>query len=322
MDNGLLTINKGVDGCFSGQKYIKRLKKGHEREKTFNFGLITLNFFVPLHPQKRKTNVKIKEIIAALERFAPLPLQESYDNAGLQCGLTEAEVSGVLLCLDVTEDVLAEAVDLGCNLVVCHHPLLFHGLKHVTNHTLVERCVRMAVKNDLCIYAAHTNLDNAEDGVNFCIAERLGLIDVQFLEPRTVSLPGGNQVKTGSGVLGYLPEAEDSLAFLQRVKQAFGVEALQHNQLLERPIQSVAICGGAGDFMLDAAIAAEADAFLTGEMHYHIWHGHEQQVQIAVLGHYESEQYTRDILRRVIEAAAPNLSVYDTEVRTNPIHIL
>jgi len=266
--------------------------------------------------------VKIKDIIETLEQFAPLPLQESYDNAGLQCGLTEAEVSGVLLCLDVTEAVLTEAVELGCNLVVSHHPLLFHGLRQVTDSSLVERCVRMAVKHDLVIYSAHTNLDNAEDGVNYRMAEKLGLIDVQFLQPRTVNLPDGRRVKAGSGVLGYLPEAEDSLAFLQRVKQAFHVEALQHNPLLERPVQSVALCGGAGDFMLDAAIDADADAFLTGEMHYHVWHGHEHQIQIAVLGHYESEQYTREIFRDIIERAAPHLPVYDTEVCTNPIHIL
>ena len=252
--------------------------------------------------------MKIKEIIAALERIAPLPLQESYDNAGLQCGLTETEASGALLCLDVTEAVLQEAVDLGCNLVVSHHPLLFHGLKQVSDTTLVERCLRMAIQNDICLYAAHTNLDNAEDGVNYKIAEKLGLIDVQPLSP--------------SGILGYLPEGEDSLAFLQRVKQAFHVEALQHNQLLERPVQSVAICGGAGDFMLQAAIEAEADAFLTGEMHYHTWFGHEQEIQIAVLGHYESEQFTREIFRSVIEQTAPLLPVYDTTVCTNPIHIL
>ena len=265
--------------------------------------------------------MKIKEIIAALEQFAPLPLQESYDNAGLQCGLTETEVSGALLCLDVTEEVLREAIDLGCNLVISHHPLLFHGLKQVCDADLVQRSLRLAIQNDLCIYSAHTNLDNAEDGVNFRMAEKLGLIDVQLLHPRTV-LVGARQLKCGSGVMGYLPEGEDSLAFLQRVKQAFGVEALQHNQLLERPIQSVVICGGAGDLMLADAMSAEADAFLTGEMHYHTWFGHEQEIQIAVLGHYESEQYTREIFREIIERTAPQLPLYDTEVRTNPIHIL
>ena len=106
----------------------------------------------------------------ALEDFAPLPLQESYDNAGLQVGLTEAEVSGALLCLDVTESVVAEAIDLGCNLIVAHHPLLFRGLKCVSDADYVQRCVRMAIQNDISIYAAHTNLDNAEDGVNFRMA--------------------------------------------------------------------------------------------------------------------------------------------------------
>lgn len=266
--------------------------------------------------------MRIKEIIAALERFAPLPLQESYDNAGLQCGLTETEVSGVLLCLDVTEEVLSEAIDLGCNLVVSHHPVLFHGLKQVADATQVQRCIRMAIQNDVCLYSAHTNLDNAEDGVNFKMAEKLGLFDVQFLSSKTITLADGRQVKSGSGIIGYLPQGEDSLAFLQRVKQAFGIEALQHNALLERQVQSVAICGGAGDFLLDEALHAEADAFLTGEMHYHNWFGHEQQIQIAVLGHYESEQYTREIFRYIIEKVAPTLPVYDTEVSTNPIHIL
>ena len=266
--------------------------------------------------------MRIKEIITALERFAPLPLQESYDNAGLQCGLTETEVSGVLLCLDITEDVLREAIDLGCNLVVSHHPLLFNPLRQVSDTNMVQRCVRIAIQNDLCLYSAHTNLDNAEDGVNYKMAEKLGLIDVQPLEPKTVFLKNGSHLKSCNGVIGYLPQGEDSLAFLQRVKQAFGVEALQHNALLDHHIESVAICGGAGDFMLDAAIRAEADAFLTGEMHYHTWFGHEQEIQIAVLGHYESEQYTREIFRSIIEETAPMLPVYDTEVMTNPIQIL
>ncbi len=262
--------------------------------------------------------MNIKEIIEALEQLAPLPLQESYDNAGLQCGLTEAEATGALLCLDVTEEVVAEAVDLGCNIIVSHHPLLFHGLKQIGDGTYVQRCIRLAVKNDITIYAAHTNLDNAVDGVNFKIAEKLGLIDVAFHAHDGASDKAGHS----PFVIGYLPQAEDSLAFLQRVKQAFGVEALQHNALLDRPIQSVAICGGAGDFLLDDAIAADADAFITGEMHYHMWFGHEQEIQIAVLGHYESEQYTREIFRDTIERVAPTLQVFDTQVRTNPIYIL
>ena len=266
--------------------------------------------------------MKIKEIISALERFAPLPLQESYDNAGLQIGLTaEQEASGALLCLDVTEDVIREAIDLGCNLIVSHHPLLFCPLKRVTCRTQVERCVRLAIQNEIAIYAAHTNLDNAEDGVNYRIAEKLGLVDVQMMQQHQVTV-GDYHVTAGSGLLGYLPVAEDSLAFLQRIKDVFHIECLQHNELLGRPIQSVALCGGAGAFLLDEALRLEADAFLTGEMSYHQFFGHEQEIQIAVMGHYQSEQYTREIFYQLISDLAPDLPLFMTNVDTNPIHYL
>lgn len=267
-------------------------------------------------------SVKIKEIISALELFAPLPLQESYDNAGLQIGLTaEQETSGALLCLDVTEEVIREAIDLGCNLIVSHHPLLFRPLRRVTEATQVERCVRLAIQNDIAIYAAHTNLDNAEDGVNYRIAEKLGLVDVEMIQAHQVRV-GERSVTAGSGLLGYLPVAEDSLAFLQRIKDVFHIECLQHNELLGRPIQSVVLCGGAGAFLLDEALRLEADAFLTGEMSYHGFFGHEQEIQIAVMGHYQSEQYTREIFFQIISELAPGLPLFMTSVDTNPIHYL
>lgn len=266
--------------------------------------------------------MKIKEIISALEHFAPLPLQESYDNAGLQIGLTaEQEASGALLCLDVTEEVIREAIDLGCNLIVSHHPLLFRPLKQVTERTQVERCVRLAIQNDITLYAAHTNLDNAEDGVNYRIAEKLGLVDVQMMQPHSIRV-GEGSVSAGSGVIGYLPGPEDSLAFLQRIKDVFHIECLQHNELLQRPIESVALCGGAGAFLLDEAIRLEADAFLTGEMSYHQFFGHEQEIQLAVMGHYQSEQYTKEIFYSLISDLAPELPLFITNIDTNPIKYL
>ena len=284
------------------------------------------SFGVPLHPTNVLTmSVTVREVMNALENFAPLPLQESYDNAGLQVGLTEVEVSGVLLCLDVTEEVILEAIELGCNLIVSHHPLLFRGLKTLSDTDMVQRCVRMAVQNDINIYSAHTNLDSAIDGVNYAIAERLGLVDVELIQQRKVPVQTDSRermVLAGNGVIGYLTEGEDSLVFLQRVKQAFGVECLMHNELLQRPIQCVAICGGAGDFMLDEAIKLKADAFLTGEMHYHQYFGHAQQIQIGVLGHYQSEQYTTEIFRGVIEDGFPSLALFKTSVCTNPIKYL
>jgi len=269
--------------------------------------------------------VKIKDIVCALEHFAPLPLQESYDNAGLQVGLTEAEASGALLCLDVTEEVMQEAISLGCNVVISHHPLLFRPLRTLTDNTQVERVVRMAVQNDIAIYSAHTNLDNAEDGVNYKIAEKLSLMDVQMINAHKVKvMENGKErmVKAGSGVIGYLPVPMKASQFLAWVKEVFHVDVLMHNEPLSRPIQSVALCGGAGDFVLEDALRLEADAFLTGEMHYHQYFGSEQRIQIGVLGHFQSEQYTMEIMRTLLEEKAPELPVFVTRINTNPIKYL
>ena len=255
----------------------------------------------------------IKEVAATLEQFAPLPLQESYDNAGLQIGLTENEnVSGVLLCLDVTENVILEAEQKGCNLIVAHHPLLFRPLRHICGKTQVERCEALALQKGISIYAAHTNLDNAPGGVNFMIAEKLGLTDVEFLEP----LPGKNG---GSGILGNLPSPEPGTAFLQRVAEIFQVEGVMHNRIPQNPVRRIALCGGAGEFLLDKAIQAEADVFLTGEMGYHRYFGHEGEILIGVIGHYQSEQYTIDLLERILRQADAGLVIKKTEINTNPI---
>lgn len=255
--------------------------------------------------------MNIKEVVTTLESFAPLPLQESYDNAGLQVGLTATEVSGVLLCLDVTEKVIDEAVAKGCNLIVAHHPLLFRGLKQIGDATQPERCVTKALKKDIAIYAMHTNLDNAEGGVNYEIAYRLGMEDVRFLLPNA---QGG-----GSGVIGALPVEMNARTFLQSVKKEFGVECLMHNELLRRPIRTVALCGGAGDFLLQEAVNQQADAFLTGEMHYHTYMGMEQTIQIAVAGHYQTEQYTKDLIAKTLREQCEGLRIVISQENTNPI---
>ena len=261
--------------------------------------------------------MKIQDVLSALERFAPLPLQESWDNAGLQVGLTEAEVSGALLCLDVTESVVDEALERGCNLIVSHHPLLFRGLKTISDLTDVQRIVRKVIKHDVAVVSMHTNMDNAEGGVNFKMAEKLRLQDVQFMAPKTV-----DGVTCGSGVMGQLEKPLAARDFVQQVKTAFGVECAMTNELLERPIARVALCGGAGDFLLDDAVKAGADAFITGEMHYHQYFGYEQQIQICVIGHYQSEQYTTEVFRDILEKACPGVRTVIAETNTNPIKYL
>ncbi len=257
--------------------------------------------------------MKIRTVLDALESFAPLPLQESYDNAGLQIGLTEAEVSGVLLCLDVTEEVVDEAIGRGCNLIVSHHPLIFRKLAHVTDSTYVERCVVKAIKHDVAIVSMHTNLDSAQGGVNYKIAEKIGLADVVGIgDDKCI-----NGVKGSSGVIGSFAQPMVAQDFIDMLKRTFHVQCIQANKLLSKPIRKVAICGGAGSFLLGDAITAGADAFVTGEMHYHEYFGHDEEVQIAVLGHYQSEQFTAEVLRSLIEPLGVKCHI--SEINTNPI---
>ena len=262
--------------------------------------------------------MNINKVVDALEQYAPLPLQEGYDNAGLQVGLTETvEVSGALLCLDVTEQVVDEAIEKGCNLIVSHHPLIFRKLARIADENYVQRTVRKAIKHDIAIVSMHTNMDAATGGVNFKIAEKLGLKHLQFFAGEK-EVDG---VKGGEGVMGEVSEAAgwaaDDLVLLLREK--FGAECVQCNQLLRRPIRRVALCGGAGSFLLDAAVAAGADAFITGEMHYHEFFGHEQEIQICVIGHYQSEQFTSEIFKSIIEEKCPEVKCFISEVNTNPI---
>ena len=269
-------------------------------------------------------SVKIYQVVDALEHYAPLPLQEGYDNAGLQVGLTEAvEVSGALLCLDVTEAVVDEAIRKGCNLIVSHHPLIFRKLARISDENYVQRTVRKAIKNDIAIVSMHTNMDAAKGGVNFKIAEKLGLRNLRFF--------GGEKeidgVKGGEGVIGEITGETDTLHadgiaaddLVLMLRERFQAECVQCNQLLRRSIRKVALCGGAGSFLLDAAIAAGADAFITGEMHYHEFFGHEQEIQICVIGHYQSEQFTSEIFRSIITEKCPGVKCEISEINTNPI---
>ena len=255
----------------------------------------------------------ILQVLAALETFAPLPLQESYDNAGLQIGLTgEQDVTGALLCLDVTMDVVEEAIKSGFNLIVSHHPLLFRGLKRISQDgTSVERIVMKAIQNNIAIISMHTNLDNAPGGVNHKMAEKLGLENVRFLQPLN---RGGYE--GGSGVIGEISAAAPGVPFVEYVKAIFKapcalcsapLETIETVEAPETPKLKVALCGGAGSFLLEDAKAQGADVFITGEMHYHEYFEALGDIQIIVLGHYETEQFTCELLQEILAKSCPEL---------------
>ncbi len=250
-----------------------------------------------------------------IERTAPLQLQENYDNAGLQVGNPSKETSRIMVCLDATEEVIEEAYEKGCDLIVSHHPLLFQPLRHITGSSHEERCVMLALKLGISIYSAHTNLDNAENGVNYKIADMIGLTQLEWLYEK----PFTAGCACGEGLIGTLEKAEDEELFMQRIKQTFDVECLMHNKLRGRVVKRVALCGGSGAFLLPRAIEKDADVFITGEMSYHHYFGHENDLLLIALGHYQSEQFTKDLFVKLISSHFPQLNVLTTTINTNPI---
>ncbi len=255
--------------------------------------------------------MKLREVIAALEHLAPLRLQDEWDNSGLQVGFPESEIDQVLVCLDVTEAIVDEAIAAKCNLIVSHHPLIFKALRQVSDATYQQRCVVKALAAGISIYSAHTSLDNAPGGVNHRIAALLGLQKLRWLSPR-------DGEDAGSGLVGELPASEPDAAFLARVQRTFGVECLQHSALDGRQVRRVALCGGAGAFLLHDAVCAGADCFISGEFHYHDYF-ENQGVLLAELGHYQSEQFTQDLLLEYLHKTCPGLTVRKTAINTNPI---
>ncbi len=261
----------------------------------------------------------IKEITSHLETIAPPSYQEGYDNAGLITGDASWEVTNVLCCLDATESVIDEAIQRGCNLVVAHHPIVFKGLKRLNGRNYVERTVIKAIKNDVAIYAIHTNLDNVlHRGVNGKIAEKLGLQNLSILLPKAEV----NDPTVGAGVIGELPEAMEEAAFLQNLKQTMLAGCVRHTPLLGRPIKTVALCGGAGSFLLPAAIARRADVYITGDFKYHEFFDADGHLVVADIGHFESEQFTIDLLHEIISEKFTTFAPLKTGVNTNPVHYL
>lgn len=359
----------------------------------------------------------IRDIIDVLEKEASPTLQENFDNSGIQVGNVNQVVSGVLLTLDVTEEVIDEAVAKNCNLIISHHPLIFSGLKSISGKNYVERCIIKACKHDIVVYSAHTNYDNVITGVNHKIAEKIGLKNLEILveqkgalEKLVVFVPaqhadnvraaifdaGAGQIgnydscsyngngfgtfragqdanpycgeigklhhekemrieaifptflkneiqkalleahpyeepafdfysltnawkQAGSGMIGYLPQPTDATELFAHIKNTFNIPVIKHSQLLGRKIEKVALCGGSGAFLIPEAKKKKADLFITGEIKYHDFFGLDNQLLIAEIGHYESEQFTKELFYDIVTKNFSNFAVHFSDVITNPV---
>lgn len=258
--------------------------------------------------------IHIGQITDYLEELAPLALQESYDNSGLIVGNKDVALTGVLCTLDCTEEVIEEAVRTGCNLVVAHHPIVFSGLKKLNGKNYVERTVIAAIKKDIAIYAIHTNLDNILDnGVNSKIAEKLDLRQTAILAPRQ------DNALTGAGLIGQMAAPIPADRILAYLKDALSLPMIRYTALPNRDIEKVAICGGAGSFLLPIAKERGADLLVTADFKYHEFFDAENQIVIADIGHYESEKFTTELLQDLIQKKFSSFAVRFSEVRTNPV---
>jgi len=364
--------------------------------------------------------MKLKQIINPLEKFAPLSLQESYDNAGLLIGSTEQEIKGILISVDVTEKILDEAIEKNCNLVVSHHPLIFKGLKSITGKNATERMVQKAILNKLAIYAMHTNLDNTYLGVNDILCKKLGIINTRILSPKrdllkklvtfcpvnkaekvreaifdagaghigdydkcsfslegTGSFRGSENTKpfvgkkgdihyeneirietifpfykeneilkalflahpyeevaydiykldnlfhlTGAGKIGELKVEMDENQFLLMVKEIVKTACIRYSGHLNKKVKKVAVCGGSGSFLINEAKRAGADVFLTGDVKYHEFFDVGPEMIVADIGHYESEQFAKELIYSVLIENFSNFAVLISETNTNSVNYL
>lgn len=356
-------------------------------------------------------------ILSVLEQWAHPSLQEQYDNSGLITGNRQWACKGVLVSLDATEDVVKEALSRGCNLIIAHHPIIFKGLKSFTGKTYIEKAIITAIKNDIAIYALHTNLDNVMSGVNAAIVQKLGLENCRILLPKPSQLKklftfvpiayaeklraaifaaGGGHIgnyseasfntggtgtfkpqaganptigtvgireevqeikveiifpawlqndviaamklahpyeevaydvvnldndlqEVGSGLLGELPDELPENDFLQLLKDRFRLQVIRHTTFTQKPIKKVAVCGGAGSFLTGKALAAGADAYVTADVKYHEFFDAEGRMLLADIGHWESEQFTIDLIHDFLKEKFPTFAVLKTGVKTNPV---
>ena len=256
--------------------------------------------------------MKVKDITGIIETFAPLSIQESWDNSGLCIGSPEAEVKSVLLGLDCTSELVDEAIACGADMIVTHHPLIFSGLKKITPEDPVGETVMKAIAAGISIYAAHTNSDKVLSGVSGAMAARLGLQNVQILDE--------DGDGTGLGVVGDLPEpmtADELVAF---VKDRFGLKAMRTSRLLEGRISRIAMCGGSGGSLIGAAMDSGAQLYISGDISYHNFFT-RKGFMIMDIGHYESEKEIVEILFSLIKKNFPTFAVRITQnINSNPIY--
>ncbi len=258
--------------------------------------------------------LKVSEILSCITEEAPLCWQESYDNSGLLIGDSNALVDKVLLSLDVTEEVIDEAIDNSFHMIISHHPLIFKGVKNILADDATGKMIMKAIKHDISIAAMHTNIDNSFYGVNRVLAEKIGLRDLNILHLNY------SETLVGSGMIGVLENEMPELDFLKMIKEKLNVPSIRHSKLLNKNIRKVAICGGSGSFLINDAKRCAADVYLTADLKYHDFFEADNEILIIDAGHFETEQFTKQLFADIILKKNPKFAVQISSVKTNSVH--
>lgn len=262
--------------------------------------------------------MKIEEIISVLENVFPPQYQEGYDNAGIQILAHSGDINSCLVTLDVTEDVVNEAIRNHCGLILSHHPLIFgKGLMRVAAENYVQRIVALCIKNGISVYSAHTNCDAVLTGTIAVMCKKLQITDYQILQPAPHS--DGNH---GGGAIGMLPQEIPAQEFLLKVKNVFNCGAIRYTQITKPMVRKIALCPGSGSFLLSEAIAQNADVFISGDFTYHKFFDADGKILLIDIGHYESENGIKQIFSDILTKNFSNFAVKISDTNTNPIKYL
>lgn len=254
-------------------------------------------------------------ISAFFEKWAPEGTKLDYDNIGLLTGSKNKTVESILTCLDITEEVVEEALTLKCDIIVAHHPIIFRKLSRISPDNELGKILYKLISNDIAVLAVHTNLDVARDGVSFVMANQLGLKNNDFLTREQ-----SDATSYGLGVIGEFNDEQGELEFLENVKIKLNSDVIRYSGT-RKSISKVAVCGGSGSSLTSRAIAQGADAYVTADIKYHDFFTGKPDFMLIDVGHYESESPIINIMRDALQSEFPELRVESTRVNTNPIQI-
>ena len=258
--------------------------------------------------------MKLINIQRVLEEWSPLSNAEDFDNVGLILGNPDDIIEKGLITLDTTDKVIDEAIDKDCNLIITFHPLMFKGYKSLKSEEYVRKCIIKALKNNINIYAIHTNLDNNPKGVSYQISKKIGLRNIEVLIKKE------NKENLGMGIIGELRDEKTEKEFLKYLMSKMELSNLRHSNFTGKKIKKIAVLGGSGSFGIEEVLNKDIDCYVTADLKYHDFFKSNDKILLVDIGHYESEKYTKELILSYLNKKIPKFACTIAKTKTNPVN--